>query len=121
MAETIFLSYAHQDRAIADQVEQHLRKHGLVTTKDLVILDPQKEVHAGENIREMIRSRMIAASKVVIITSPNSAQSQWVNYEAGMASALGKPIILLGTRGMGKTNFAMTLENVRSIEIDEAG
>lgn len=120
MTEKIFLSYAHQDRAIADQAEKHLREHGLVIS-DMVILDPQKEIRAGDNIREVIRSQMMAASKVVIITSPNSAQSQWVNYEAGMASALGKPIIVIGSRGMEESTLLKTLGVVRSIEIDDAG
>ena len=121
MAEKIFVSYAYQDRAIADRIEQYLRKHGLVTTGDLVILDPQREIQSGENIREVIRRQMMDANKVVIITSPNSAQSQWVNYEAGMASALGKPIVLIGSRSAWKTALAAALGDVRSIEIEDAG
>ena len=122
MTENVYLSDAHQDRAIADRVDQHLKKHGLVTTSDLVILDPHKDIPSGEYIREVIRRQMMAASKVVIITSPNSGQSQWVNYEAGMASALGKPIVLIKSRGTGRAAFeAALIGDVRSIEIDDAG
>lgn len=122
MTEKIFLSYAYQDRAIAERVEDHLRKHGLITTADVEILDPQKGLQARSNIREMIKAQIMAASRVVIITSPNSAQSQWVNYEAGMASALGKPIIaIVAHHGTGKTDFLTNLGDVRTIEIDDAG
>ena len=122
MTEKIFLSYARQDREVADQVEEHLRKYGLVTSDDLVIFDPLKDLQPGDNIREVIRRQMMAASKVVIITSPNSAQSQWVNYEVGMASALDKPIIVIGSRGgMGTSTLFRALGNVRYVEIDDAG
>lgn len=122
MAEKIFVSYAYQDRALAERVEEHLRKHGLVVTADVEILDPQKRIQAGGDIREMIKAQMMAASKVVFVTSPNSAQSQWVNYEAGMASALGKPIIaIVAHHGTRKADFLTSLGDVRTIEIDDAG
>ena len=122
MTEKIFLSYAHQDQAIAARVEDHLRKHGLVTTADVEILDPQTGIQAGGDIREMIKAQIMAASRVVIITSPSSAQSQWVNYEIGMASALGKPIVAIVPRhNRGTTDFLTNLGDVRTIEIDDAG
>ncbi|NJD33820.1 MAG: toll/interleukin-1 receptor domain-containing protein [Betaproteobacteria bacterium] len=122
MTEKIFVSYAYQDRAIAERVQDHLRTHGIVATADIEILDPQKGIQAGDNIREMIKAQMMAASKVVIITSSNSAQSQWVNYEAGMAAALGKPIIaIVAHHGSRKTDFLTSLGDVRTIEIDDAG
>lgn len=121
MPEKVFLSYVHEDRAIADRVERYLRDHGLVSSLGMEIIDPQKEIQVGGNFREMIRSKMMSANKVVIITSPNSAQSQWVNYEAGMASALGKSIIVIRSRGMKEFPLLKTLGNVHSIEIDDAG
>ena len=121
MAEKIFVSYAYQDRAIVEQVQDYLRKHGIVTATNVEILDPQKEIQAGDDVRKKIKAQMMAASKVVIITSPNSAQSQWVNYEAGMASALGKPIItIVAYHSSRKTDFLTSLGDVRTIEIDDA-
>jgi hypothetical protein len=54
---------------------------------------------------------------VVIIASDDSAASQWVNYEAGMATALGKPIVVVGRKGVGKGALVGALENVQSIEM----
>lgn len=119
MAEKIFLSYAHKDRAVVDKVKRHLREQVLSTVSDLVFLDPQSEIQSGDNIREIIRSQMMAASKVVIVTSANSAQSQWVNYEAGMASALGKPVLVVGSGGLQQSQLLNLLGDAHAIMLDD--
>lgn len=122
MTEKIFVSYAFQDRGVLKSLEQELRKHGIVGAEDVMLIDPQSEFQAGDNIREAIKDQIRSASKVVIIASENSENSQWVNYEAGMASALEKPIIIFGRKGSGKTFFlSKALGNVRSIEMEEFG
>lgn len=120
MPETIFVSYAHKDRDLLDAIESILRKHGIVTGKDVVIVDPHQKFKAGSNVRKMIKEQISSASKVVIIKSDNSANSIWVNYEAGMAEALGKPIVIVGVKGSGKTDSMLrAFENVQSIEIED--
>lgn len=117
MTEKIFVSYAHQDRDLLKAVLRALRKHGIVTAKDVVILDPH-DFEPGENVRRMIKDQISSASKVVIIASDNSAKSEWVNYEAGMADALEKPIFIMGRKGSGKTaSLLSALGNVQPIEI----
>jgi nucleoside 2-deoxyribosyltransferase len=119
MTERIFVSYAHQDRALLGSLEQELRKHGVISSEEIVLIDPRSESHAGDNIRETIRDQIRSASKVVIIASESSANSQWVNYEAGMASALEKPIVIFAKKGSGKTAFLPALGGVPSIEMGE--
>lgn len=118
MAEKIFLSYAHEDRGLVEAVKQALHKHGVVTAKDTIILDPSQKLKAGSYIRRMIRDQISSASKVVIIASESSAESQWVNYEAGMAVALEKPIVVIGKRGSGKSALFRALGKVQSIEME---
>jgi hypothetical protein len=120
MSQRIFLSYAQQDQGIVGEVKRQLLKQGLVTGDDLII-DPKSDIKSGDNIREAIRRQMRDANKVVIIHSADSAQSQWVNYEAGMASALGKPVVVVRTPGSGKTAFTPALSDVGSIEFINTG
>ena len=47
---------------------------------------------------------------VVVIMSDNSAKSQWVNYGAGMAAALERPIVVIGRKGSGKSALLAPLE-----------
>ncbi|MFH1236420.1 MAG: toll/interleukin-1 receptor domain-containing protein [Parcubacteria group bacterium] len=124
MTEKIFVSYDYDDRGVRrvlEKLEQILRKHGVIGDEPVSIIELQKEVKAGDNIREAIRSQIQSASKVIVIQSDKSESSQWVNYEAGMADALNKPIIVIGKKGPGKTRFLSNLANVRSIEIEESG
>lgn len=121
MAQKIFVSYAHEDRGLLDELEETLRKHGVIGDEPVSIIDPLNEVKLGDNIREAIRNQIESASKVVIIYTDKSGSSDWVNYEVGMADALNKPIIIIGKKGSRKTEFLGNLDNVHSIEIEESG
>ncbi len=71
--------------------------------------------------RLAIRDQIKSADMVVIITSESSVESQWVNYEAGMADALGKPIVVVGRRGIGKSSLLTNLADAKVIEIEDTG
>lgn len=114
---TVFLSYASQDQAFVDRIEPLLRERGVISGADYVI-DPQREIEAGCDPREATRKRLMDAGKVVILNTPASATSPWVNYEAGMASALGKPIVLVHLHGSENSLLAERLGDVPSIELD---
>ncbi|MXX15121.1 MAG: toll/interleukin-1 receptor domain-containing protein [Gemmatimonadetes bacterium] len=116
MGKKVFLSYAYQDSDIAEKVSRLLEEHGH-DTDDMSFIDPQVDTKIGDDIRKAIKQQMCSASNVVIIVTPNSAKSQWVNYEAGMASALDKPIILIKSKDAKDVDFVTSLANAQSIEI----
>jgi len=119
MPEKIFLSYAKEDSGLVRDVLDALRKHHLVAT-DVVFLDPH-DLTPSDDVRRKIQEQIRSASKVVIIASDHSATSAWVNYEAGMAAALEKPIVVLGRKGSGKSALLIRgLPNVQSIELEAA-
>jgi CheY-like chemotaxis protein len=117
MTEKIFMSYAHQDRRYAKIVERALRQQGILVTDDVIFLDPHEHLKAGADFRKEIRAQITAATKVVVVATANAESSEWVNYEVGMADALGKPIVVVGRKGMGKSARFSKLSGVRSIEI----
>jgi TIR domain len=119
MIEKIYLSYAVKDRGLVGAAQRALRKHGIISGSDVRIMD-HHNVKSGSNVREMIQEQILAANKVVIIGSDNIESSVWVNYEAGMAAALGKPIIVVGKKGTGKTaSMLNAFGNVQFIEIEK--
>ena len=74
MSKKVFLSYAYQDRDIAEQVSRLLEEHGH-DTDDMSFIDLRIDTKIGDNIREAIKQQMCSASNVVIIVTPNSAKS----------------------------------------------
>lgn len=118
MPERIFLSYAVEDRNLVQGVRDALRKHQLVTENDVVFLDSH-DFTPGADLRRMIKEQISSASKVVIIASGHSAESEWVNYEAGMAAALDKPIVVFDWKGSGKSgSLIRALPNVQRIKLE---
>jgi nucleoside 2-deoxyribosyltransferase len=117
MPEKISLSYANEDRDLVREVLNLLQEHQLVTSNNVIFFDPH-DLSPGDDIRKAIKEQINAANKVVIIASDHSANSAWVNYEAGMAAALDKPIVVL-KKGSGKTaSFIKALAGVQPIEIE---
>ena len=120
MSERIFLSYAQQDRGLVGAARRALRKQGIVEGNDEVIVGPHQSLKPGRsNVRKTIKDQISSASKVVIIASDHSANSVWVNYEAGMAAALGKPIVLLRKKGSGKSLATFRALAKETIELEE--
>ena len=114
--EASLLQYALEGLLIDEEVVAWSYERD--TSEDIIIVDPQHKLKAGSNIRKVIRDAISSASKVVIIASDNSSGSQWVNYEAGMAVALEKPIVVMRSKGSGKTALYRALRNVQAIQIE---
>lgn len=82
----VFLSYGSEDRAFARRVQRGLRRAGVV-----VFLD-----ELGLVVGERLQTIEVAISNshaVVIVVSPASIASPWVNYELEVAAAHGIPIL----------------------------
>jgi TIR domain len=122
MKNTVFLSYASQDREYAKSLKSGLSKILSVKSQPLEIFDVQSDVAAGEDIRKAIKRAMDAASTVVIVSSPHVDNSQWVNYEAGLADALGKNLVIVARKGSGKTALVNRFrDSAKVIELDDKG
>jgi len=122
MKQRVFISYAHQDRAFVETLKTRLGDILAEPVQALDVLDVQSSVGPGENIRDAIQSAMREASTVVIVSSPASDSSQWVSYEAGLADALGKDVVIVGRRGTGKSDLLRRLvDTARFVEVDETG
>lgn len=88
----IYLSYARTDASQIPLLLRKLEAMELIGPDDTVVSD--KDLESGHaSLREGVRRQIQSASKVVIFWSRSSASSQWVNYELGLADALGKTVI----------------------------
>jgi hypothetical protein len=87
----IFLSHSHRDSALAERIEREFEKLGLPTFT-------ARDIRAGEDWRKAIETSVRRADMLLLlIASPEAAASSWMGYEAGMAEALGKRVMVLAS------------------------
>lgn len=105
MPEKVFLSYASPDRGFVSLLKPRL--NGLLATEaelvDLFDLESGLEsgAVAGDELRQGVRLAIGEASTVVVVTSPESETSDWVNYEVGLADAYEKRLVFVRRKGAG--------------------
>ncbi len=87
----IFVSYAHEDAATAREVVQALTRAGLDVWID------QKEIQPGASFVEKMNEGLDAASYVVLLVSPASQASKWVERE-WMSTLATRDTVLLPVR-----------------------
>jgi hypothetical protein len=88
----VFISHARADAHKLDEIVQSLVAKGFLNEGDQILREEDLPKKHGA-LRDQVRMRIQSASKLIVIWGAASASSQWVNYEMGLADALGKPII----------------------------
>jgi hypothetical protein len=81
----VFISYAREDRARAEQVARGLEALGLEVFWDT-------DVPPGQTWADYIESKLAGCKAVIVLWSDNSTKSQWVREEARMGRESGKLI-----------------------------
>ena len=94
MSHQVFLSYAQTDQTAIPAVIASLRQRGVLDTSDLEFQD-SFSIEAGADVRAWLRRAISSADTVVVYWTDDAAQSMSISYEAGMAEALGKRLILV--------------------------
>lgn len=88
MAYQVFISYSHEDADYANSVEEAIRREGVDVWLDNRLL-------AGTRWDRIVESKIDTCSAFVILMSPASEKSEWVNREIARAQQLKKPIFPL--------------------------
>jgi tetratricopeptide (TPR) repeat protein len=89
-----FLSYSHQDKALADWLHRELERFrvprslaGKLTTNGVVprrltpIFRDQQDLSAGADLGEEIEAALAASQFLIVLCSPTAATSRWTNAE----------------------------------------
>ncbi len=94
MTEQIFISYSRQDSHIVEQITKDFESAGLD-----VWLDKDDLVPGTHNWEQAIRDAIENASAVVLVASPHSRQSTYVQGEIALAQSRNRPIYPLWVQG----------------------
>ncbi len=100
----VFISYAREDRAVADQIARGLQALGLECFWDT-------EIPPGQTWADYIEGKLTACRAVIVVWSAHSVGSQWVREEARMGRDKGKliPVVMGGAAppfGFGEVQAA---------------
>ena len=82
----VFVSYSNDDRHYAEELLAALSESGLASWND-------ESLMAGSDWAVEIETALRNAEVVVLLVSPSSLSSEWVNFELGLAIAAGKRLI----------------------------
>lgn len=114
----VFVSHVRQDQKKVGAVLKELVRRRLINQSDRT---NTFEPIPGSDIRGDLKQAIRDSSSMVVLWSEAAHQSAWVNYEMGLADALGIPIVAVNVDG-GKQPPPAELSDVRLIDLDaEAG
>ncbi len=85
--KSVFISYAHQDSQAAQELRASLQDAKISGWMD------KADIASGEDVAQRVKELIRGANVIVILVSPRSVGSPWVQFEVGMALTLGKRII----------------------------
>jgi len=120
MSVKVFISYATKDTAFADLVKSKIKE--LLPQQNIEateVFDVRSDLKVGADIRQSIKSAIEEASTVLVVSSLGSDLSPWVNYEVGLADALGKELIFVEQEGAADSELHRRFfESARIIKIE---
>ena len=109
----VFLAYADENRSIAEQVRNSLRRDGLT------IWTNTTDIHAGAEFHQVISQGIEEADNVVYLLSPAAVQSSWCQYELDYALSLNKRIIPLLVEPISADEMPAPLRNLQYIDLTD--
>ena len=88
----VFISYVHEDEAVANAVQQILVAD-LKLQFQIFIVSDRRQVVAGADWLQQIKDNLKDSEVVILMMSRRSVHRPWVNFEAGSGWILGKTLI----------------------------
>jgi serine/threonine-protein kinase len=111
----VFVSYSRVDQTYVDHLVSHLETSGVKTWID------RESIDYGTRWARLIRDAIDQCSAFVIVMTPESEDSEWVEREIQRADSEGKPILPLLLRGREFFRLnEIQFEDVRSGEMPSA-
>lgn len=86
----VFISYAHLDRSVVDQLSQDLSGAGYSTWYD-------QHIQPAMRFRREIVDNIWRCHVMLVVLSEAALQSEWVRFECGLGYALGKIMLVVNT------------------------
>jgi hypothetical protein len=108
----VFVSYSMEDRAYANELLNYLAQQSNINvfTTD--------KLSAGEKWQSVIRQKLSSSDYFLVLLSPSSINSKWVQFELGLAWGLDKTIIPIITDREMIHKIPLDLRNLQVLDFD---
>jgi hypothetical protein len=87
MSYRVYISYSAKDSELTKDLARRLRE---ASVESYSVSDAADTSEAASKVRLAIRMLMQSSDEVVVLLTDNSANSDWVKYEIGVADSLDK-------------------------------
>lgn len=108
----VFVSYAMEDSASANELLNYLAQRS-----DINVFTSDK-LSAGEKWQSVIRQKLSESDYFLVLLSPASINSKWVQFELGLAWGLDKTIIPVTTDREIIPKIPLDLRNLQVLDLD---
>jgi hypothetical protein len=112
----VFLSHIHSDQTIANSLESLIRS-ALLGGVEVFNSSNRKSIAVGEPWRDVIVERLRVSPTILILATPESVSSPWVNFEAGGAWVTGNRVIPCCAKGMTPSSLPVPLSHLQAIDL----
>lgn len=107
--KNIFVSHVHEDDALLPDLKDLIQRAGMDVRDGSIHSDKPNDAESHEYIKSSILAPRIQwASTLVVLMTPDTAQSWWVNWEISYAIEQGKNVV--GVFAQGATDADMPEE-----------
>lgn len=110
--KNVFISHIHEDDEGLNDLKELAAKHGLEVRDSSITSEKPNAAEDPEYIKQHILAPQIEwASTLVVYISPETKDSEWVNWEIEYAQKLGKRIVGVWERGDNECEVPEALDN----------
>jgi hypothetical protein len=111
-AKNVFVSHIHEDDEGIAQLKDLLAKNGFEIRDASVTSDKPNEAKSSDYIKsEILAPRIRWASTLIVYITPETKDSEWVNWEIEYAQKMGKRIIGVWAHGANESNLPKALDS----------
>ena len=109
--KNVFVSHIHEDDTGLPDLMSLLASHGMEARNYSITSDKENNAKSPEYIkREILAPRIDACSALVVYITPDTKESEWVNWEVEYAYKQGKTIVGVWERGSNGCEIPEALE-----------
>src|SRR5260370_18290123 len=112
----VFISHIHEDSSIAAALES-LIESSLLGSIEIFNASNRSSLAAGQPWRDLIIHNLRGCVATLVIATPQSVTSPWVNFESGGAWISEKRVIPCCARGMKISSLPAPLSHLQALEV----